>query len=64
MPHRILAWVMPCPSCIEAHFVSAATPERVPAIARFNNVFAAREWVEEQAVQLNAAVEWVEPPRQ
>jgi hypothetical protein len=62
MPNRILAWVTPCPSCIKVHFVSAATPERVPASARFNSVFAAREWVEQQTVQLDAAVEWIEAP--
>src|SRR5215469_6419711 len=58
---RIKAWIKPKDDHVEAAFVAAAVPERVPAKAVFREEHHAREWIEREASLLRAEVEWMEP---
>ena len=59
---RILAWIKPQDGIsFEAGFVAAAAASRAPAMLSCSSSEEARNWVELQAQQFGARVEWVEP---
>jgi len=55
------AWLVPSPGAVRACFVAAAT-DRAPASAYFPTAAEAQAWVEREAREIGAWVQWIEPP--
>jgi hypothetical protein len=55
----LVAWLEPYPECVFAHLVAAAELERrQPAVRVFRDEREARAWVEREASELQARVDW------
>ena len=60
---RLLAWVKPHIGVgYMASFISARAKSRAPASRTFTSPVEAKEWVEREASELGAPVEWVDRP--
>jgi len=57
---KLLAWVKPFGDCeYLASFVGGGATERPPAKQLFNSPSEARQWVEGEAAQIGAPIEWL-----
>ena len=59
MVDKLLAWVKPQGGEYLASFVGGAATQRAPATRLFGSPDKARRWVEEEAAQFGAQVEWL-----
>jgi hypothetical protein len=60
---KLLAWIDPRTQGSLAAFVGAGATGSKPATRVCQSAHEAREWVEAQAAELNAVVEWLPAPR-
>jgi len=60
----LLAWIRPQydQQCYKAAFVSAATPNRIPATQYCVSHQEAKRWVEREAAALRVPVHWTDDP--
>ena len=58
MPDRIRAWIETNYGAVQASYVSALMPHRVPATEWFSREEDARAWIEHEARVLGVPVEW------